>query len=233
MNKITALLIDDDSEFQEATKEALALANIDTIVAGSRQEGLDELDKRRDPGEEIDVVLLDIMLPDGHGAEVLKEICGRSNVPVIMITVADHDPTRTALCLNDGAAGFEQKPLNYSVLAARIRSVMRLFGKGGQRVRHFRFAGWKLDTVRRKVTDPKGNGITLGTNEYDILCEFLLNPGVLIPHRQLAGPLHNEALLTKKISKLKRALGDDVDDPKFIMNVFGKGYQFVESVTTE
>ena len=232
MKKMTALLIDDDPDFQEATKYGLAIENIDTIIAGSRKEGLAEFDKRRDFEKEIDVVLLDIMLPDGHGAEVLEKIGKRSNVPVIMITVADYDPTRTVTCLNAGAAGFEQKPLNYSVLAARIRAAVRLV-KGGKRVRHFRFADWRLDTVRHKLTDPQGVGITLGTNEYDILCEFLLNPGVLLPHEQLQGLLHNPDLLKKKISKLKKALGDDAANPKFIMSVFGKGYQFVETVTTE
>ena len=186
------------------------------------------------PGRTVHAVLLDIRLNHDFGPDVMDAIQGILRAPVFLITVADVKWQYIADCLNAGAAGFEQKPFEYGLLAARLRAAIRMseIQPPGEPCTSFSFAGWKMDLRRHTLTKPDGVAVKLGVDEWSILCEFLSAPQQVIErgHFHDVCKVKNE-LLNKKIQNLRMEIEPDLRKPSFIVTVHGVGYKFTPDVT--
>ncbi len=182
--------------------------------------------------ENPDLVLLDLLLPDMNGFEVLSEIRAFSNVPVIIVSVKVEEMERVR-GLEMGADDYVCKPFSYMELLARVRAVLRrggaeedpnlpiIFDNGGL-VINFRSQEVKLSQ----------NEISLTPIEYRLLCQLALNNGKTVSHQSLIEKvwgqeyLNTPGVLKVHIHRLRRKLGDNPDNPQLITTVPRRGYKF-------
>jgi two-component system OmpR family response regulator len=167
------LLVDDDGEIRRLVSKLLREDGHRVTSVGSAVEMREAIAYRKP-----DLVLLDVMLPGTDGLTLCRELRATSDLPVIMLT-AKGDYLDRIVGLEMGADDYLAKPFHPRELLARIRAVLRRArpSEGGAKSgREIRFAGWRLDTARRELCDPRGVVIDLSTGEYDLLLTFLETP---------------------------------------------------------
>ena len=225
MTKI--LICDDEKDIVSALKIYLEAEGYSALCAYSGQEALDLL-----RGEEVQLVLLDIMMPGLDGLAALAKIRERSNVPVIFLTAKGED-TDKILGLNLGADDYVTKPFNPVELLARVRSQLRRYLQlGGGTVQEGMLAvgGIRLDDGRKEVT-MDGEPVSLTPTEYDILRLLMQNPGrVFRPDAIYRAvwreePFGAESTVAVHIRHLREKLEIDPADPRYIKAVWGQGYK--------
>ena len=225
MTKI--LICDDEKDIVSALKIYLEAEGYSALCAYSGQEALDLL-----RGEEVQLVLLDIMMPGLDGLAALAKIRERSNVPVMFLTAKGED-TDKILGLNLGADDYVTKPFNPVELLARVRSQLRRYLQlGGGTVQEGMLAvgGIRLDDGRKEVT-LDGEPVSLTPTEYDILRLLMQNPGrVFRPDAIYRAvwreePFGAESTVAVHIRHLREKLEIDPADPRYIKAVWGQGYK--------
>jgi len=240
---ITCLIVDDDPALRELVGDHLKRYGLAVRLADSAAAMRRELGRGG-----IDIVLLDLMLPDGDGIELCRDLRLHSRLPVIMLT-AQGDPISRVLGLEMGADDYVAKPFEPRELLARIHAVMRrtcgalaaggapaeaapprldasgLPGTGG-------FGGWQIDWRNRMLVDPEGVGLSLSNVEYRLLAAFAEHPGEVLSRGQLveltrsAASDNNERSIDLAVSRLRAKLRESLENPQFIRTVRGRGYQF-------
>ena len=188
----------------------------------------------------IDLIVLDLMLPGRNGLDLCRDLRRTSSIPVIMLT-AKGEETDRIIGLEVGADDYLPKPFNPRELLARMNAVLRRARatdqhpatRGGRAVL---FAGWRLDTLKRELTDPRGVVVDLSTGEYDLLLAFLEAPQRVLTREFLLDAARNRSLeafdrsIDVQVSRLRRKL-DGIED--LIKTVRGAGYLFAADVTRE
>ena len=242
---ITCLIVDDDPALRELVAEHLARYGLQTRVADSGAAMRRELDMGG-----VDIVLLDLMLPDGDGIELCRELRTHSKMPVIMLT-AQGDPISRVLGLEMGADDYVAKPFEPRELLARIHALMRRssgalagadtprdtpaspgFDPGGAVAAMRGFGGWQVDWRNRMLIDPDGIGLSLSNVEYRLLAAFAEHPGQVLSRGQLVemtrsvASENNERSIDLAVSRLRAKLRESLENPQFIRTVRGRGYQF-------
>ena len=228
------LVVDDDQEIRKLLSRYLSEQGFRVSSAGSKREFNERL-----ATEKFDFVILDVMLPDGSGLELCRQLRqSEPQLPVILVTALKEDVDRI-IGLEIGADDYIGKPFNPRELLARIRAVLRRSASGvpaAAPVRSvFRFAGLSADVAERSVTDPSGNEIELTGAEFELLLAFLDRPGRVLSREQLldltqgreAGPFDRS--IDVLMSRLRRKFGEAVDQPMF-KTVRNGGYQLVARV---
>ena len=226
------LLIDDDRELQELLKKYLSKNAIQVITASSGEEGLSFLEK-----EEFHAVVLDVMMPDMNGFEVLKEIHGSyKNLPVIMLT-ARGDEIDRILGLELGADDYIVKPFSSRELLARIKAIKRLQiklkkNKEGKKTEEEIYSHIiKLDMAKR-IALVRGKAVDFSSLEFDLLSILVQNKGVVLSREDIMdlsrGEDFNvlERAIDVQISRLRQKIEKDPQKPKLIKTVWGVGYTF-------
>jgi two-component system response regulator RegX3 len=226
MTKRTILLIEDETSISEPLAAALAREGFDTIVAGTAAGGL-ELFGSRTP----DLVLLDVMLPDGDGRDVLRRIRETSRTPVVMLTARGEEMDRV-LGLELGADDYVTKPFSAAELAARIRAVLRRAGEAAPRTDSVLEAGdVRLDLDTHQATRA-GEPLELTVKEFDLLRVLLEHAGKVVKRDDLVHEVWDPAwfgstkTLDVHVSALRKKLGDDPAEPRYIHTVRGVGFRF-------
>ena len=179
-----------------------------------------------------DLIVLDVGLPGMDGFAVLQEIRKVSDVPVIMLTARAEEVDRV-VGLTIGADDYVTKPFSPRELVARVRAVLRRGGGGRAETDDvLEFEGITLDLAGRQVqTD--GATLELSALEFDILAALASAPGRVFTRAQLLERVWGwdyfgaERVVDVHIGNLRRTLGDDASDPRFIGTVRGVGYKFV------
>ncbi|HEX4510304.1 MAG TPA: response regulator transcription factor [Burkholderiaceae bacterium] len=230
----TCLVVDDDPELRALVVEHLARFGIHSRTASDARAMRREVEIGS-----LDLVLLDLMLPDGNGIDLCKELRARSSLPVIMLT-AQGDPISRVLGLELGADDYIAKPFEPRELIARIQAVLRRAGRGnGPALEPTgelplpHFSGWTLDWRERTLVGADGIAMPLSNAEFRLLCAFLDHPGSVLSRPRLveltrAGHVDaSERSVDLAVSRLRQKLGDPPDDPRFIRTVRGQGYRFV------
>ena len=188
----------------------------------------------------IDLIVLDLMLPGRNGLDLCRDLRRTSTVPVIMLT-AKGDETDRIIGLEVGADDYLPKPFNPRELLARVNAVLRRSRAPEQALamrsgRCVLFAGWRLDTLKRELTDPRGVVVDLSAGEYDLLLAFLEAPQRVLTREFLLDAARNRSLeafdrsIDVQVSRLRRKL-DGMED--LIKTVRGAGYIFAADVTRE
>ncbi len=190
---------------------------------------------------EIDLVILDIMLPGGNGLDLCRELRARfPQLPIIMVTALGSDTDRI-VGLEVGADDYLPKPFNPRELLARINAVLRRAQGGGGDVKRRRghnlsFDGWVLDTSRRELTNPDGIIVDLSTGEYDLLLTFLDFPQRVLSREQLMDSAKNrvatgyDRAIDIQVSRLRKKLDANEEGQAKIKTIRGTGYMFVPAV---
>jgi len=239
----TCLLVDDDDELRELTGQRLASYGMGMRMASTVRSCRESLAKGG-----IDIVLLDLQLPDGDGIEVCREIRLSMNVPVIMLT-ASGDPVSRILGLEMGADDYVLKPFEPRELLARIRAVLRrTTGESGMDARRVeagerpdkpaivQFGDWRVDWRHRMVIDQDGVGYSLSNVEARLLAAFLDHPKQVLDRRrlmelvQIADAESSGRMIDLSVSRLRAKLKDQLDGSRIIQTVRGRGYMLACNV---
>lgn len=218
MKKI--LLVEDNETIIMGLKYSLEQEGFQVISAKTAKESKEKLDNKS-----IDIVLLDVSLPDGNGFEICKEIKEKNDIPVIFLTAQDEE-TSVVLGLDLGADDYIVKPFRTRELISRIKSVLRRYGKKEEN-NIIQYKNIKIDTISAKVY--KNNKEIIFTSlEYRILLMLFTNQNKLITREQLlekiwdiAGNFVNDNTLTVYIKRIREKL--EVDS--IIKTIRGLGYR--------
>ena len=231
MRKI--LIVDDDRKTRDLLKTYLEKNQYEVILSHNGESFLAELQAHADA---LSLVILDVMLPDTDGFVLCKKVRQRSNVPIIMLT-ASSDETDRIVGLELGADDYIAKPYSPRELLARIKAILRRAAPDTPQVRYYRFVGFTLDALERKVTDSEGNQLALTGLDFQLLKYFVEHPAQVLDRGLLceetrgrdAGPLDRS--LDVQISRLRLRLNDDGKQPALIKTVRGAGYVFSADVS--
>jgi two-component system, OmpR family, response regulator len=188
---------------------------------------------------QVDLVLLDLMLPGEDGLSLCRRLRSRSQVPVIILSAKGEDIDRI-VGLEMGADDYLTKPFNPRELLARIRAVLRRAKTpavcDSRRARTFVFEGWCLDRVARELTDPQGIRIALTGAEFDLLQVLCERPECVLSREQLFELTHGrstgslERSIDVLISRLRHKLERNPHAPHLIKTVRSGGYLFTAPV---
>ncbi len=230
------LVVDDDPEIRKLLARYLVSQGFRVELAGDIREM-----KERLAGHVINLIVLDVLLPDGSGLDACRELrAGRSEVPIILLTALKEDVDRI-IGLELGADDYLGKPFNPRELVARIRAVLRRQSAvSAQPVeqRIYRFAGFTAEPHSREVKDPDGAVLDLTGAEFDLLLVFLDRPGRVLSREQLLDLTHSgegdvlDRSIDVLVSRLRRKLGD-LANGKLLKTVRNGGYQLTTTVDIE
>ncbi|MGC4027938.1 MAG: response regulator [Steroidobacteraceae bacterium] len=189
----------------------------------------------------VDVIVLDVMLPGEDGFSLCRQLRLNSTVPVILLTAINDAADRIA-GLELGADDYVAKPFDPRELLARIRAVLRRMGGTGAVSRDrnvYRFLGWTLDPSRRTLRTRHDVLVDLTSGEFDLLLAFIEYPQQIL-HRDrlldLARGRTNQAYdrsIDVQISRLRRKIETDPADPQLIKTVRSEGYIFTADVAAQ
>ncbi len=181
---------------------------------------------------DVDLILLDINLPDEDGFSLLREIRRQSEVGVIMVTGKAEDIDRI-VALELGADDYVVKPFNIRELFARTKNLLRRTMSARQVLKDEpvkRFAGWSLSIPRRTLTSPNGEDVRLTRFEFELLATLSKNPGrvlsrdSLIDHVSGRDRASSDRTIDVLIGRLRRKIELIPNDPRIILTVQGVGY---------
>jgi len=221
------LVVDDEANIRRIVSSYLRADGFEVVEAGDGRTALAAF-ARSSP----DLVILDVMMPGGDGIEVLRELRRRSDVYVIMLT-ARAEETDRVIGLSVGADDYITKPFGAKELVARVKAVLRRRREGAGAVddeETLRLDGLIIDVARHEVTRD-GEPVALTALEFELLAALAASPGRVFSRRQLLERVWgwdyagDERLVDVHIRKLRRALGDDASDARFIATVRGVGYK--------
>jgi two-component system KDP operon response regulator KdpE len=174
-------------------------------------------------------VILDLLLPDGTGTEVTRELRGWSSAPVIVLSAVGEEREKIA-ALDAGADDYVTKPVGIDELLARLRAVMRRTSPSGEPV--ITIGELVVDLQKRSVSIA-GKPVHLTPHQYELLRLFALNEGKLLTQRTLLqevwGPGYDGAanLLHVNVSQLRRKIEPDRARPRYLLTEAGAGYRLV------
>lgn len=231
------LVVDDDGEIRKLLGRYLQTQGCRVSTAASAREL-----KERLHGGRPDIIVLDVMLPDGSGVDLCRDIRAASNIPIILLTALKEDVDRI-VGLEIGADDYVGKPFNPRELVARIRAVLRRAGEQPQAPaqgtgRTFRFAGFDVDRDARRVTDGAGAEVALTAAEFDLLIAFLERPGRVLSREQLLDITQGRSLgafdrsIDVLVSRVRRKLGD-TGSFQILKTLRNGGYQLAARVESE
>ncbi len=187
--------------------------------------------------ERPDLIVLDLNLPEMDGLDVCRTLRRESDVPIIMLT-ARADEADRLIGLELGADDYIVKPFSPRELVARVRAVLRRT-QGEMQLSNVLYAGdLEIDLDGHRVTR-HGQPIKLTRIEFALLAALARYPGQTISRAQLLQQLHGTAdggydrSIDAHVKNLRRKIGDDPADPRYIHTVYGIGYQFTDAPVAE
>jgi two-component system KDP operon response regulator KdpE len=174
--------------------------------------------------------VLDLVLPDGSGTDVARELRNWSSAPIIVLSAVGEEREKVA-ALDAGADDYVTKPVGIDELLARLRAVLRRTAPSGEPV--IEVGELVVDLPKREVR-MAGQPVHLTPHQYDLLRVLALNVGKLLTQRQLLqevwGPGYSDAanLLQVNVSQLRRKIEPDRARPRYLLTETGAGYRLVE-----
>ena len=232
------LIVDDDREIRGLLAQYLEKHDFRTSAVADGREMRRVLERSH-----VDLLVLDLMLPGEDGLSLCRELRGRSQLPIIMLTARGEDVDRI-VGLELGADDYVAKPFNPRELLGRIKAVLRRSAHAPrdpspENVRGFSFDGWRLDTVTRTLTSASGNEVNLSGAEYRLLAVLLGSGNRVLTRAQLTELLRGreadpfDRSIDVRVSRLRQILGDDARAPQIIKTVYGEGYVIGVNVVAE
>jgi two-component system, OmpR family, KDP operon response regulator KdpE len=222
--KQRVLVVDDEPQFLRALSTNLRGAGYDVDTAATAAAALAAA-----PLRPPDAVILDLLLPDGSGRDVCRELRTWTQAPIILVSAVGDDDEKIA-ALDAGADDYVTKPFAIGELLARLRAVLRRSGSPEQPV--VDVGPIRVDLEKSSVT-LDGELVHLTPHEFKILRLLALNEGKLLTHRAILrevwGPSYGDEsnYLHVYVSQLRRKLEPDPARPRFLVTEPGAGYRLV------
>ncbi len=224
----TILLVDDEDSIQTLLTFPLERDGYRVVQARDGEEAL-----RRFGEEDVDLVVLDIMLPRLDGLEVAKKLRSQSNVPIIMLTARGEELDKV-LGLELGADDYITKPFSIREFRSRVRALLRRAAApylGRERVEVIERDELKIDLPRRTV-EVRGETVQLTFIEFEMLALLASSPGVVFSRRELLERLRGGAdyreprTIDVHVRHLREKIERDPGNPELILTIRGAGYRF-------
>jgi len=231
------LVVDDDPAIRELVSDYLVEHDlkVSTVESGAAMD-------RVLGAEVVDLVILDLKLPDEDGLGIARRLREKLDIPIIILTGSRKEEVDRVMGLELGADDYVTKPFSPRELLARIKAVLRRteVKRAARRVedaRAYRFAGWELNTGLRRLKSPEGESVELTNSEYALLVAFLRAPQRVLSRDQLleSSRLHDDIYdrsIDVQILRLRRKIEVKANEPKLIRTERGAGYFLDTSVET-
>ena len=231
------LLVDDEAALREPLAEYLTRQGFVVHQAASAAEARSRL---RD--EVVDLVLLDIMMPGEDGLSLCRHLAESRSIPTILLT-ARTETTDRIVGLEIGADDYVTKPFEPRELVARIRSVLRRSGKTAAAPpvedEVLVFDGWRLDPLKRRLSDAEGVVVPISSVEFRLLLVFVEHPRQVLDRDRLLDMVQGreahlfDRAVDNQVSRLRRKIEADSRNPVLIQTVWGGGYMLAADVRRE
>jgi two-component system response regulator RegX3 len=219
------LLVEDEESISEPFSRALAREGFEAVIARTAADAL-----RLAALVEPELVLLDLMLPDGDGRDVCRELRRRSDTPIIMLTARGTETDRI-VGLELGADDYVVKPFSSPEVIARIRAVLRRSRRDDDGEARLLRGELEIDAGARRVR-VGDNDLDLARKEFDLLVALAEAAGRVLTRDHLMATVWDEnwfgstKTLDVHVGTLRRKLGDDPASPRYIHTVRGVGFRF-------
>ena len=218
-------LVEDDRAIVTNLTEFLRKEGFEVTAVSGQKEAMEYLEEHV---YQVDLLLLDVSLPDGNGFSICARVKEMQNVPVIFLT-ASGDEYSVVTGLDLGADDYIAKPFRPRELVSRINSVLRRYGKAKTILE---YEGLVIDSARG-IARKQGQELSLSALEYRLLLFFFQNKGIVLTRNRIleemwdvAGEFVNDNTLTVYIKRLREKIEDDPAAPCYIQTVRGVGYRF-------
>ena len=230
------LLVDDEAALREPLADYLVRQGFAVRQAATAAEARTRLAE-----EASDLVLLDIMMPGEDGLSLCRHLVESRQIPVIFIT-ARGEATDRIVGLEIGADDYVVKPFDPRELVARIKSVLRRSSRGPAQPSEdldYTFEGWRLDPLKRRLTDPEGAVVAISSAEFRLLVAFLDHPRQVLDRDRLLDMVQGreahlfDRAVDNQVSRLRRKIESDSKNPQLIQTVWGGGYLLAAVVRRE
>ncbi|MFT7570817.1 MAG: DNA-binding response OmpR family regulator [Paracoccaceae bacterium] len=229
------LIVDDDPAFSSMIAEYLRDRGHHPVTV---EDG--EAMRKEMATEDVDLVLLDLVLPKEDGVALTQYIRSNSSVGIIILS-GKGDMADRVLTLELGADDYLQKPFELRELSARINSLSRRLSredeKSPEAATSASFADWRLDFVHRRLTSPGGEDVSLTTSEFALLEVFVKNGNRQMSRAELVQAVRGREMkgydrtIDIHVSRLRKKIEPAKNQPQYIQTVHGGGYMFCEPVT--
>jgi two-component system, OmpR family, response regulator RegX3 len=223
------LLVEDERSITKPLAAALEREGFVAEVAGTVADAL-EAPNRQQP----DLVMLDVMRPDGTGIDDGRELRQSSNVPIIMLTARGEEADRV-IGLELGADDYVVKPFSAREVVARIRAVLRRAEAGpAEASGPIEIGEIRLDPAKREVRRG-GTPVEVSRKEFDVLELLMRDAGTVVRRERLIEQVWDTnwfgstKTLDVHVSSLRRKLGDDANEPRYLHTIRGVGFRFASS----
>jgi DNA-binding response OmpR family regulator len=225
----TVLVVDDEEAIAEAVRARLESEGYRVLVAFDGPQALETAES-----EHPDLVVLDLMLPGMDGLEVCRELQRERWVPVLMLTAKTEEADKVA-GFAVGADDYLTKPFSLRELAVRVRAILRRVERIEQPPpsEPITRGGLAIDPPRRRAA-VDGSDVQLTPLEFEILLTLAREPGVVFTREQLMDRVWGYRdyaggrVVDSHVARIRRKLGEDGNEPRFIRTVHGIGYAFRE-----
>jgi len=218
------LVVDDEPQILRALETTLRVEGYEVETAATAEDALARAAMR--PPEAI---ILDLVLPDGSGTDVCRELRTWTQVPIVILSAVGDEREKVA-ALDAGADDYVTKPFSADELLARLRAVLRRAGPTGSPV--MEVGELRIDLEKRAVFR-NGERLQLTPHEFSLLRLFAENEGKLLTHRMILQQVWGPSYQTESnylhvyVSHLRRKLERDPTRPRYILTEPGAGYRFV------
>ena len=231
--KNSVLIIDDDKELCALMKKCIQQENLSAVIAHGGVEGL-RLAEENKNSNSLSLVILDVMMPDIDGFQILKKIRETSNIPVLMLTARSDEEDKVS-GLRLGADDYLTKPFSINELMARVNSLIRRYTTLNPTAEtdseYIELSGMVIDKANR-IVSMKDHVVELTGKEFDLLVFLAANKGRVFTKKQIYTQVWEEDYafddnnIMSFISKLRKKIEPDPDRPFYILTIRGVGYRF-------
>lgn len=220
------LLVEDDLTLIEGLEYAILKSGFQVEVARTVDEALS-----LNENQKYDLLVLDLMLPDGTGFDICKKVRQSSMVPIIFLTASDEE-VNVVKGLDMGGDDYITKPFKLSELISRIKALLRRANAFCEEVQELSSNGIKIEFLNNRVLK-NGRVLKLTAAEYRLLCLMMKNPNIVLKRVTILdklwdgkGDFIDDNTLSVYIRRLRNKIEDDPDYPQMLLTVRGLGYKW-------
>lgn len=220
------LIVEDEKQIRRFVRVALEAEGCQVAEAETMAQGLIEAGSRKP-----DLLVLDLGLPDGNGIDLIHDLRGWSDVPVLILSARSQETDKID-ALDAGADDYLTKPFSVGELQARVRALLRRRSRSGEAASPIVEFGNVVVDLSRRIVNRAGDTVHLTPLEYRLLSALLAQPGKVLTQRNLLreiwGPSYIESshYLRVYVGHLRQKLEDDPTQPKHFLTETGVGYRF-------
>lgn len=221
------LVVDDEPEILRAVRMNLSRHGYQIDTAGTGKQALSAFGRRK-----VDLVLLDLGLPDMDGVEVIRTIRAQSSTPIIVLSVRDAEREKIS-ALDLGADDYLTKPFSVEELRARIRVALRHSARPASGASAVFQTGDLVVDFERRVVKVAGREIHLSPTEYELLKVFVSHPNKVLTHGMLLQQVWGSEYTSERyylhayLARLRKKIETDAQNPRYLVTEPGVGYRLL------